>query len=89
MAEDGYKRLCELTREERRELNRIVRRQRRMKAPCKDCLQRKFLCHGQCKEYKEFKQKLAEASEAKKKLNASMPEPCRKVMKQMWREMKK
>lgn len=89
MAEDGYKRLNELTREERRELNRIVRRQRRMKAPCKDCLQRKFLCHGQCEKYKEFKKKLAEVAEAKQKLNASTPEPCRKVERWLWREMKR
>lgn len=85
---DGYIRLCDLTRKERRKLNRIVRRQR-MKAPCKDCDRRKFLCHSQCEKYKEFKNKLAEVAEAKMKLNAATPEPCRKVARQMWREMKR
>lgn len=89
MAKEGYKRLNELSREERRELNRLVRRQRRMKAPCKDCTRRKFLCHSQCEVYKGFKAKLAEISEAKQKLSAATPEPCRKVARQMWREMKK
>ena len=86
---DGYIRLCDLTRKERRELNRIVRRQRRMKAPCKDCLKRKFLCHGHCKEYQAFKAELAKVAEERQKANAATPEPCRKVQRQMWREMKK
>lgn len=86
---DGYIRLCDLTRKERRKLNRLVRRQRRMKAPCKDCDRRKFLCHSQCEKYKEFKKQLAEVAEARMKLNAATPEPCRKVARQMWREMKK
>jgi len=84
-----YKRLNELTRKERRELNRIVRRQRRMNAPCMNCERRHFLCHGTCPDYQAFRRKRDQAAEEKAKKDAGTPELCRKVVKQIWKDMKK
>ena len=84
-----YKRLNELSRKERRELNRIVRRQRRMKAPCKDCEKRHFNCHGTCPAYQTFRLELDKRCEERAMKAVSTPEICRKVVKQIWKGMKK
>lgn len=31
-----------------------------MKSPCKDCQRRKLLCHGQCADYKQFREQIEE-----------------------------
>ena len=60
-----------------------------MKSPCKDCFDRKLLCHGRCERYQKFKTELAERAEAKRKKDAATPELCRDVVRQIWRDMKK
>lgn len=86
---DDYVRLSELSRKERRELNRIVRRQRRMKAPCMDCERRHFNCHGTCPDYQAFRLKKDQECEERALKAVSTPEICRKVVKQIWKGMKK
>lgn len=87
----GYVRLSDLDKKERRRLNKIVRRQKKMRpqAPCKDCFDRKFLCHCSCKKYKAFKEEIEKQAEAKRIENEGTPVLCRKVVKQIWREYKK
>ena len=55
----------------------------RPKCPCKDCEKRKFLCHGSCPEYKDFKIKVEEANIARQKERArnNSPERNRKVFR--------
>lgn len=86
---DDYVRLNELTRKERRELNRIVRRQRRMKAPCMNCEKRHFKCHGKCQDYQEFRSELDKRCEERAKKAVSTPDICKTVVKQIWKGMKK
>lgn len=59
-----------------------------MIAPCKDCLDRHFNCHGTCKKYQEFKLDLQRIAEKREAERVSTPDICRKVVKQIWREMK-
>lgn len=40
-----------------------------MNTPCKDCSTRSLGCHGKCKDYAEYKQKLDELKKAKDKAN--------------------
>ena len=86
---DDYVKLRDLSRRERRELNRIVRRQRRMKAPCKDCEKRHFNCHGTCPDYQAFRLDRDKRCEERAKKDAATPEICKKVVRQIWKEMKK
>ena len=59
-----------------------------MIAPCKDCRDRQEYCHKTCSEYYLFKQQIKRASDAKLKEARSTPELCRRVAKQIWKEMK-
>ena len=56
-----------------------------MTAPCKDCLDRHFNCHGTCKKYQQFKLDMGKVAEAKEKKRLSTPSLCRKVLKQIWK----
>ena len=38
-----------------------------MNGPCKDCRDRKLLCHGSCKKYQDFKAKLERLREAQQR----------------------
>ena len=60
-----------------------------MKAPCKGCGARHAYCHGKCERYLAFKERLAEAAKEREKDNAATPVLCRKVVLQIWREMKR
>ena len=45
-------------------------------APCKDCTDRKLLCHGSCKRYQEYRAKVEAAQrERQKESDASRPLP--------------
>lgn len=61
----------------------------RPKCPCYGCTDRKLLCHGQCRPYKEFKDELERMSAEKAKKDSATPVICRKVVKQIWRSMKR
>ena len=55
------------------------------RSPCKDCLDRKLLCHGQCKRYQEFRNEL-EARKAENGTNfKEIPEG---VLHQYWRSLR-
>ena len=41
-----------------------------MKTPCMNCTARNLGCHGKCKDYAEYKQKLDELKKAKDQANA-------------------
>ena len=60
-----------------------------MTAPCKDCSDRHTGCHSECEKYKEFDKVNKERRKAKGDETASMPEIPRKVVKQIWKEMKR
>ena len=60
-----------------------------MKAPCMNCFDRKLLCHGSCKRYQDWKAANERTAEAKRKESAATPALCRKVVLQIWREMKR
>ena len=82
---DDYVRLSELSRKERRELNRIVRQQRRMKAPCMNCEKRHFNCHGTCPDYQEFRMERDRKSEEKALMISSTPEPSKTMVRKIWK----
>ena len=41
----------------------------RLKAPCKDCPRRKLGCHGQCREYGEYKAAMEAAQQRRQEAN--------------------
>lgn len=57
-------------------------------APCKVCDRRRLGCHAECDDYKSWKAELAKVSEARVKEQEATPVICRKVVKQIWKEMK-
>ena len=58
-------------------------------APCKDCLDRHFNCHGTCPKYQQFKLELAKVAEARERERASTPELCKDVEREIWRWKKR
>ena len=60
-----------------------------MNAPCKDCQDRNPGCHWTCSEYYLFKAERKRAAEEKERQRVSTPEICKKVVKQIWKEMKR
>ena len=57
-----------------------------MNAPCKDCERRKLLCHGCCKEYKEWKKAYEARKEAdRQQKEYRIPE---RVMREYWRTLR-
>ena len=59
-----------------------------MTAPCKGCERRHIGCHSMCRAFQEWKKKIAETAELKQKHEAGMPVLCKRVIRQIWREMK-
>ena len=59
-----------------------------MIAPSKDCRDRQECCHKTCSEYYLFKQNIKRASDEKVKQARATPELCRRIVKQIWKEMK-
>ena len=57
--------------------------------PCKDCDRRKFLCHGGCKEYKEWKDKMEEIAKEKERIALAIPQIPKSMQKHIWRGLKK
>ena len=60
-----------------------------MTAPCEDCQERFEKCHWYCSEYYLFKNELKRVAMEKEKVRRSTPELCKKVVKQIWKEMKR
>lgn len=59
-----------------------------MKAPCKDCAERHEGCHGECEKYKAFRESIDRRTEETTKRKAAAPQLSRKVVRQIWKEMK-
>ena len=60
-----------------------------MKAPCMNCEKRHFNCHGTCPAYQSFRLELDKRCEERAMKAVSTPEICRKVVKQIWKGLKK
>lgn len=58
-----------------------------MKCPCKNCFDRKLLCHGQCKRYQEWKAELARIKAAKDADANAITVPDN-VVREYWRSMR-
>ena len=60
-----------------------------MTAPCKDCEKRESGCHSRCDLYKEWRAEMDKAAERRQKAREAEPVLCRKVMRQVFKEMKR
>lgn len=60
-----------------------------MTAPCKDCDKRHSGCHSQCEKYRDWRKKMDDAMEKRQKAREAEPVLCRKVMRQVFKEMKR
>lgn len=58
-------------------------------APCKDCGKRFPGCHADCPDYRGFREELDKAAEVREKAVAGCPALCSRVVKQIWKEMKR
>ena len=59
-----------------------------MTAPCKDCDRRHTGCHSECDDYKMFRAEQDKVIEAKAKARSAEPAIPKKVVKQIYKEMK-
>ena len=59
-----------------------------MTAPCKDCFDRKLLCHSSCERYKAWRAELDRLSAERQREKAATPQLCWNVVKQIYREMR-
>jgi len=59
-----------------------------MKCPCKDCFDRKLLCHSQCKKYQTWKAELAKMKAAKEAADANAITVPENVVREYWRSMR-
>ena len=58
------------------------------KAPCKNCMDRKLLCHGACQRYQVYKQELEEERKAKQREQDTycvLPAPVRNELNRLSR----
>ena len=61
----------------------------RRTAPCKDCLDREPRCHSNCQKYLAWKAEVDEQNAIRAREQAAIPSLCRKVVRQIYREMKR
>lgn len=59
-----------------------------MIAPCKDCVDRKLLCHGHCEKYQTWKAEQDAIVEERERQRKATPDLSRKVVRQIWKELK-